>query len=100
MLRAMTIDDFARLTRKVIREGGWEDFVPTAVYPARRGLLALEDELPCSADVEAESVAWAESNAQGDEDFLVVFPHDDEHFKIVRRTSGAFESAVFPVRAR
>lgn len=94
----MELSDFAALTQTVIRDDGFDDFVPVACLPGRREIRGL-DGLPGDADVEAESVGWASALADETEEFLVAFKFTNSHFKVVRRLNGAMESAIFAVEA-
>jgi hypothetical protein len=37
-----SIELFADITRKVIATSGFDDFLPTALYPERKALVALD----------------------------------------------------------
>jgi hypothetical protein len=85
---------FADITRRVIARDGFEDYLPTVLYPARRHVLVLEG-VPDHADLEAISLAWAQSNAVGDEEFFLAFKVSPTQFKIIRRNGASFETEVF-----
>jgi hypothetical protein len=94
----MELSDFAALTQKIIRDNGFDDFIPVACLPGRREIRGL-DGLPQNADVEAESISWATTLADETEEFLVAFKFTDSQFKVSRRLNGAMESAVYTVEA-
>lgn len=94
----MELSDFAALTQNIIRDNGFDDFIPVACLPGRREIRGL-DGLPDDADVEAESVGWAASLADETEEFLVAFKFTNSQFKVYRRLNGAMESAIFVVEA-
>ncbi|HDP88878.1 MAG TPA: hypothetical protein ENN42_02830 [Thioalkalivibrio sp.] len=93
----MEIQTYATVTRKVIAEEGFAHFHPTACFPARRLIKALEG-VPPDAEperIEAGVLLWAERQAEPGEEFLVAFKIGPTQFKIVRRVGDQAESAVF-----
>ena len=68
----MSIDDFARITQKIISQSGFNDYLPTVLYPIRAHIAALEG-APDGPDLEAIVLDWATKGAIGDEEFLVAF---------------------------
>jgi len=92
-----TVEEFARITQNVIAQEGFDDYLPTALYPTRAHIAALEG-VPQSADVEAIALEWAADGAIGDEEFLVAFKIAPTQFKVIRRHRGTQEEAVFDVR--
>jgi hypothetical protein len=94
----MELSDFAALTQNVIRDDGFDDFVPVACLPGRREIRGL-DGLSGDADVEAASVGWATALADETEEFLVALKFTATQFKVVPRRNGAMESAIFAVAA-
>ena len=93
----MDIAAFAALTQNVIRDNGFDDFIPVACLPERREIRGL-DGLDPASDTEAEAVAWATSLVEKSEEFLVSFKISDSLFKVTRRLGGEFESAIFEVQ--
>ena len=89
-----TVDDFAAITRRVIERDGFDDYLPTALYPTRKHVVVLEG-VPAGADIEPIALAWAASGAIGDEELLVAFKVDSSKFKVVRRHLGRQEEGVF-----
>ena len=91
-----TLEQFAEITRNVIASEGFDDYLPTVLYPNRKSLAALEG-VPPTVNLEATAVAWATKGAIGDEEFLVAFKVSESSFKIIRRHVGYFEEGVFNV---
>ena len=94
----MDIEAFAGITQNIIRDNGFDDFIPVACFPERREIRGLEGKAP-GADIEKEALDWATSLAEQSEEFLVAFKVSDSQFKIVRYLHGALESAIFSVQA-
>lgn len=94
----MDIAAFAKITQNIIRDNGFDDFIPVACFPARREIRGLEGLGP-GLDVEKEALDWANSLAESSEEFLVAFKIDETLFKIVRRQNGVIESENFTVLA-
>jgi len=92
----VSVQQFAEITRRVIARDGFDDYLPTALYPARKHIVVLEG---CPDDVELEPVAvsWATKNAVANEEFLVAFKVGNESFKVIRMSSGEREEAIFHV---
>jgi hypothetical protein len=40
-----TLNEFAAMTKRIIASDGFDDYLPTAIYPGRRHVVLLE-ELP------------------------------------------------------
>jgi hypothetical protein len=94
---AMTPDEFAETTQRVVAGGGFSDYQPTAVFPARKEFRVLSGALADLA--EAKIVEWAAKQAEGNEEFLVAFKVDGKHFKIIRCVAGQqTDSRVYAVR--
>jgi hypothetical protein len=89
-----TVDEFARITRRVIARDGFEEYLPTALYPDRQHIVVLEG-APEGADVERIALAWATKGAIADEEFLVAFKVAPTKFKVVRRHADGREEGVF-----
>jgi hypothetical protein len=92
-----TVDEFARITRNVIAKDGFDDYQPTALYPNRDHIAALEG-VPADADLEAIALEWAAHGAIDGEEFLVAFKIAPTKFKVIRRQAGNREEAVFDIR--
>jgi hypothetical protein len=86
-LLAMTPDEFAETTQRVIAADGFADYQPTAVFPARKDFRVLAGAPPDA------------KQAVGSEEFLVAFKVDSKHFKIIRSIAGQqTASKVYAVR--
>lgn len=94
----MTIDEFAAMTRRVIAADGFNGFLPTACYPDRQELAALQG-LTAGADPEPAVLAWAANKAGRGEPYLVAFRTGPAEFTVVRVAGGVRESAVYRVPA-
>jgi hypothetical protein len=90
----MEMDEFAELTRRVIERDGFEHYLPTACYPARAHFAVLTGVLR-DDDIEEVSFEWATDAANDDEEFLVAFKVDADHFKVIRRTEAGMEHRVY-----
>jgi hypothetical protein len=91
-----TVDEFAIITRRVIAKDGFDDYLPTALYPTRKHVVVLEG-VPTGVDLEPIAVEWAAKGAIGDEEFLVAFKVAPTKFKVIRRSAGRQEEEVFDV---
>lgn len=94
----MEIGGFAAMNQRLIAEDGFDEYLPTACYPERRVLRVLEG-APSTVDLEAVALDWALAAAEGDEEVLVAFKVDAEHFKVMRRFGGQTEQCLFPAEA-
>jgi hypothetical protein len=92
----VSVQEFAGITRRVIARDGFDDYLPTALYPARKHIVVLED-CPEGVDLEPIAVTWATKNAVANEEFLVAFKVDRESFKVVRVSDGERDEATFHV---
>jgi hypothetical protein len=91
-----TLEQFAKITRNVIAEDGFDGYLPTALYPERKHIVVLEG-APDDADLETIATRWASKGAIGDEEYLVAFKVGPRQFKVVRRYAGGQEEGVFDV---
>jgi hypothetical protein len=89
-----TVDEFARITKRVIARDGFDEYLPTALYPDRNTVVVLEGP-PEGTDLESIAVTWAADGAVGDEEFLVAFKIDAATFKVIRRYAGGQETGIF-----
>lgn len=90
----MEMDDFAAMTKRVIVRDGFAGYQPTACFPERQHVAVLAG-VPDSVEVERVALQWAASKAREDEEFLVAFKLDEQHFKIVRRSGSGLEHRVY-----
>ncbi len=91
-----SIASFAAITRRVIARDGFDGFLPTVLYPARKAVIVLEG-VPASEAFEAIAIRWASEGAHGDEPFLLAFRVDPDHFKIVHRVGSTLMHGTFAV---
>jgi hypothetical protein len=92
----VTIEQFAAMTQNVIADNGFDDFLPTACYPKRQEVAALEG-LPEDVEVEPAVLKWAAKRAKRGELHLVAFKSGPSEFTVVRVQGSKRESAVFEV---
>jgi len=92
----MTVDDFAKVTQKVIARDSFDGFLPTACFSQRNHLAVLEG-VPADADIQSVTVKWAISKAIPGEEILIAFKIDSSHFKIMRLLGDHSEERIFPV---
>jgi hypothetical protein len=81
---AITLDEFAEPTQRVIASGSFDGFQPTVIYPARRHIKGFDSFPPDLPDAESRILRWAAEGTAKDEEFLVAFKIDQKHFKIIR----------------
>jgi len=89
-----TVDEFARITKRVIARDGFDDYLPTALYPDRQHVVVLEG-VPEGSDLESIALAWARKRAMGGEEFLVAFKISPARFKVIRCYSGGQDEGTF-----
>jgi hypothetical protein len=92
----MTVEEFAAMTQPVIAANRFDEFLPTACYPKRREVAALEG-LPPDIAPEAAVLKWAAKKAKRGELFLVAFKSGPTQFTVMRVQGAQRESAVFEV---
>jgi hypothetical protein len=92
----MTIEEFATVTRRVIAAEGFVDFLPTACYPDRGEVVALQG-LPPDVEPESAVLRWAAKRAKAGELHLVAFRSGPAQFTVVRVQGPERESDVFAV---
>jgi hypothetical protein len=92
----VTIDEFATITQRVIARDGFDEFQPTACYPARRHIAVLAG-VPSEVDIQAVSTSWALKGAKQSEEVLVAFRIAPAQFKIVRIADGITEEGSYVV---
>jgi hypothetical protein len=92
----MTPTEFAELTQNVIRDKGFEDFVPIACFPSRRLLRGLAG-MPVEDQTEEAVLKWATGIAEPDEEYLVAFKCSAVEFWVIRVHGAEKERGVFLV---
>jgi len=90
----MELDQFAAMTRNVLREQGFAGFQPTACFPERRVVRALSG-VPSTEAQEPIALRWATGLAEPGEEYLVAFANSATEFKIVRFIGGDQEQGVY-----
>src|SRR5262249_5066932 len=83
---AMTTDEFAEQLQGAMAMDSFQEYQPRVLFPARHQF----DELPHAPPdlTDAKILDWAGKQAQGDEEFLVAYKVDTNHFKVIRCISG------------
>ncbi len=94
----MTVQEFAAVTQRIIRQHGFARFLPVVCFPTRREIRALEG-LPTGVDPEGPVLQWAAKLARPGEEYLVAFKISRSHFKIIRRAGRTQEQATFRAEA-
>jgi hypothetical protein len=92
----MKIDEFASITRRVIANDCFDDFLPTACYPKRSQIRALT-ELPIDIEPETEVMEWAAQHANKGEEYLVAFKSGPLEFTVIRQKGNKRESKKFSI---
>ncbi len=92
----MTLEQFAAITQRVIASDGFDEFLPTACYPERREVAALQG-LPPDIEPEQAVLKWATKKAKRGELYLVAFKSGPSQFTVVRIQGADRSSAVFAV---
>ncbi len=100
----MDIAAFAELTKQIIAEDGFEDYIPTLLLPARQMVLALEG-IPADVDTEQAALKWAEKTAKPGEEYLLAYKINAMQFRIVHRqgksrTQADFDAAAAKAKAK
>lgn len=90
----MTLDEFAKLTQHVISDKGFDDYMPTACYPARSHFVVMSG-LPPNVEPEPAVLHWAAQKAAKNEEFLVAFKIDPAHFKVIRQVGPFSEDETY-----
>jgi hypothetical protein len=90
----MRIDEFASITRRVIANEGFDDFVPVACYPQRSEIRALTD-LPDDNNLETEILNWAAQHATKGEEYLVAYKSGASEFTIIKQKGNKRKSEKF-----
>lgn len=92
----MTLDEYAAMTRQVIAETGFDDFLPTACYPVRHEVSTLAG-LPADVEPQPAVLKWAAKTVKAGEEFLVAFKSGPAEFTVIRTKGKRRESATFRV---
>ena len=80
------LDQFVKMTQRIIAEDGFDNYLPTLLLPATREVRVLDQ---VEGDGESLGITdWLAEQVEPDEDFLVAFKADDAHFMVVGRIDG------------
>lgn len=80
------LDQFVKMTQRIIAEDGFDNYLPTLVLPATREVRVLDQ---VEGDGESLGITdWLSEQVGPDEDFLVAFKAGDAHFMVVGRLGG------------
>lgn len=90
------IEQFIAMTHGIIEEDGFEDYLPTLLLPERKNVLVLEG-VPGDEDIESAAKGWAIRSANENEDFLLAFKVDANHFKVFARMGGVSSETLCDV---
>ncbi len=95
----MEIAAFAEITYHVLEETPLKDYIPTLCLPVRGQIQALQG-IPEEEEGRVREIAldWAQTTAREEEEFLVAFRDGDEYFRIIRRSDGKLQEALYPRR--
>ncbi|QTD45881.1 hypothetical protein [Ottowia testudinis] len=81
------LDQFVKMTQRIIAEDGFDNYLPTLLLPAKREIRVLDD-VGDGAGPTLGITDWLSEQVQPDEDFLVAFRADNAHFMVVGRIDG------------
>ena len=80
------LDQFVKMTQRIIAEDGFDNYLPTLLLPATREVRVLDQ---VEGDGESLGITdWLSEQVGQDEDFLVAFKAGDAHFMVVGRLGG------------
>ena len=80
------LDQFVKMTQRIIAEDGFDNYLPTLLLPATREVRVLDQ---VEGDGESLGITdWLAEQVGPDEDFLVAFKSGDAHFMVVGRLGG------------
>ena len=72
------LDQFVKMTQRIIAEDGFDNYLPTLLLPATREVRVLDQ---VEGDGESLGITdWLAEQVGPDEDFLVAFKAGDAHF--------------------
>lgn len=93
----MELAAFAEITFQVLKDTPLEKYMPTLCLPERSQILALQG-VPASEEPRIREIAldWAQSTAKEEEEFLVAFRDGDGYFRVIRRSDGKLQEALYP----
>lgn len=93
----MDIDDFAKITQRIIANKGFDDYLPTLCLPERQHVMVLEG-IPMEKLLHIREIAltWADEKAKPGEEYFLAYKEDTNRFRIVHRhDNGTEENCYF-----
>ena len=90
------IEQFIETTRNVIQEDGFDDYLPTLLFPDRYEIYVLEAEFD-SDNHEAVVQDWLADQVGDEDNFLVAFKIDPQHFKLLGRLDDVHHERVYSI---
>lgn len=81
------LDQFVKMTQRIIGEDGFANYLPTLLLPAKREVRVLDD-VGASDEQTLRITDWLAEQVEPDEDFLVAFKVDESYFMVVGRLGG------------
>jgi hypothetical protein len=95
----MEIAAFAEITYSVLEDTPLEKYIPTLCLPARGEIQALQG-IPDEEEdrIREISLEWAQKTAGESEEFLVAFRDGPGYFRVIRRSEGKLQEALYPGR--
>ena len=80
------LDQFVKMTQRIIAEDGFDNYLPTLLLPATREVRVLDQ---VEGDGESLGITgWLAEQVGPDEDCLVAVKAGDAHFMVVGRLGG------------
>jgi hypothetical protein len=97
----MEIAAFAEITYGVLEDTPLESYLPTLCLPSRSQIQALRG-IPAEEEQRVREIAldWAQTTAGENEEFLVAFRDGPGYFRIIRRSEGKLQEALYPGRRK
>ncbi|MES3025340.1 MAG: hypothetical protein V4857_27510 [Pseudomonadota bacterium] len=84
------LENFIEITNNVISEDGFEEFLPTLLFPDREEVIVLGD-LPVADNHEQFAQEWIAKVVKPQENYLIAYRVDSKHFKVVANLDGVIE---------
>ena len=76
-------NQFAEMTRRVMKGKTYRDYIPTAYFPERGHIMVVAEASSAEDDrIHDISLDWARKHARGEEPFLVACKETDTSFRI------------------
>jgi hypothetical protein len=87
------LENFIDITNNVIAEDGFEEFLPTLLFPDRQEVIVLGD-LPVADNHERFAQEWIAKVVKPKENYLVAYRVDSKHFKVIANLEEDIEERV------